>query len=295
MSWLDLHMHSNISNDGEFSPKELMTLCSKANLKVAALTDHNSIRGVEEAKYYAKKLNFKVISAIELDCTYNNVDLHLLGYDIELNDTFLQIEKSVEKQEQAASLKRLKLIDELGIFFNYDEAMDLSINGVITGEMIAEAALNDNRNKNNPLMSEFYPGGSRSDNPYVNFYWDYCSMGKPAYVPMKFITLQEAVDIIKKSSGLPVLAHPGNNIGTDKTLFQGIINTGVLGVEVYSSYHDAETTLFYENQARDNKLITTVGSDFHGKTKPSIKLGSVSCNNLESNIYNNVLNKKIIF
>lgn len=238
MSWLDLHMHSNISNDGEFSPKELMTLCSKANLKVAALTDHNSIRGVEEAKYYAKKLNFKVISAIELDCTYNNVDLHLLGYDIELND---------------------------------------------------------NRNKNNPLMSEFYPGGSRSDNPYVNFYWDYCSMGKPAYVPMKFITLQEAVDIIKKSSGLPVLAHPGNNIGTDKTLFQGIINTGVLGVEVYSSYHDAETTLFYENQARDNKLITTVGSDFHGKTKPSIKLGSVSCNNLESNIYNNVLNKKIIF
>ncbi len=173
--------------------------------------------------------------------------------------------------------------------------MDLSINGVITGEMIAEAALNDNRNKNNPLMSEFYPGGSRSDNPYVNFYWDYCSMGKPAYVPMKFITLQEAVDIIKKSSGLPVLAHPGNNIGTDKTLFQGIINTGVLGVEVYSSYHDAETTLFYENQARDNKLITTVGSDFHGKTKPSIKLGSVSCNNLESNIYNNVLNKKIIF
>lgn len=295
MSWLDLHMHSNISNDGEFSPKKLMELCSKANLKVAALADHNSIHGVEEAQYYANKLNFKVISAIELDCTYNGVDLHLLGYDIDMNNDFLHIEKDVENQEQAASSKRLKLVEDIGIFFNYNEVMELSINGVVTGEMIAEVALKDDRNKNNPLMKEYYAGGSRSDNPYVNFYWDYCSMGKPAYVPMNFISLQEAVDTIIKANGVPILAHPDNNIGKDEKLLREIISTGVLGIEAYSSYHDPETTLFYENQARNRGLIKTVGSDFHGKTKPSIRLGSVYCNNIENTIYNNILNKKVIF
>ena len=72
----------------------------------------------------------------------------------------------------------MELVKNIGISFNYHEVMKLSRNGAVTGEMIAEVALKDDKNKNNILMQPFYPGGDRSDNPYVNFYWDICSVEK---------------------------------------------------------------------------------------------------------------------
>ena len=74
MGWLDLHMHSDISNDGEFHPKKLMELCFENSIKVAALADHNSIRGIEEAKLHADKLGIQLTPAKELDCTFRGVD-----------------------------------------------------------------------------------------------------------------------------------------------------------------------------------------------------------------------------
>jgi len=292
MGWLDLHMHSSISNDGEFSPKRLMELCSQNQLKVVALADHNSVRGIKEAKTYADKFEIELISAIELDCTFRGVDLHVLGYGIDPTyGEFEEIEQSVEEQERTASKKRIDLVESIGINFEYDEVMNLSKNGVVTGEMIAEAALKDDRNKNNLLMKPYYPGGKRSDNPYVNFYWDICSMGKGAYVQMEFISLFKAVKLIYDSGGIPVLAHPGNNIKEDKELLNDIVSAGVIGMEVYSSYHSKAQMEFYADIADKNGLIKTLGSDFHGKTKPSIKLGSVNCQDSEEKIYQELIQK----
>ena len=83
---IDLHMHSNISNDGEFSPKELVEMCSSAGINVMALADHNSVRGVKEALEYGKEKNIKVISAVELDCTHGEYNLHILGYNIDVEN-----------------------------------------------------------------------------------------------------------------------------------------------------------------------------------------------------------------
>lgn len=292
MSWLDLHMHSNISNDGEFSPQKLMELCSENSIKVAALADHNSTRGIKIAKIHADKLGFKLIPAIELDCTFKDVDLHVLGYGIDPDYvSFETIEKSIEEQEIGTSKKRMELVKNMGISFDCDEVMKLSKNGAITGEMIAEAALKDDNNKNNALMKPFYPGGNRSDNPYVNFYWDFCSKGKGAYVPMEFISLSDAIKLIQAAGGIPVLAHPGNNVKENEEFLKDIILSGIVGMEVYSSYHSPAQIEFYSKQAEKYNLIKTLGSDFHGKTKPSIKLGDVNCENSEDKIYNSLLQK----
>ena len=292
MGWLDLHLHSDISNDGEFSPKKLMELCLENSIKVAALADHNSVRGIKEAKLYADQLGIKLIPAIELDCTFRSVDLHVLGYGIDPNYVdFKKVEQSVEEQEIGTSKKRMELVKNIGIAFDYDEVMKLSKNGAVTGEMIAEVALKDDRNKDNTLMLPFYPGGNRSDNPYVNFYWDICSSGKGAYVPMKFMSLIEAIELIHVAGGIPVLAHPGNNVKEDEELLHDIVQTGILGMEVYSSYHSPEQIQFYLRQAKKYDLIKTLGSDFHGKTKPSIKLGGVDCNNSEDEIYQTLMHK----
>jgi len=292
MGWLDLHMHSDISNDGEFRPKKLMELCFENSIKVAALADHNSIRGIEEAKLHAAKFGIRLIPAIELDCTFRDVDLHVLGYGIDPNySDFKKVEQSVEDQEIETSKKRMELVKNMGIAFDYNEVMSISRNGAITGEMIAEVALKDDKNKNNILMLPFYPGGNRSDNPYVNFYWDICSSGKGAYVPIEFMSLSEAIKLIHDAGGIPVLAHPGNNVKEDAELLHRIVQAGIVGIEVYSSYHSPEQIQFYSMQAEKYHLIKTLGSDFHGKTKPSIKLGDIDCQNSEKEIYEALMQK----
>jgi predicted metal-dependent phosphoesterase TrpH len=287
---LDLHMHSNKSNDGEFSPSKLMLLCKQNGLKTVALTDHNSVKGVAAAKESAKELGLEFISGIELDCQYEGCNLHLLGYGID--PTLEEIENNeqdVLKKEQEASVNLVKLVGDLGIHFEIEKVLELSVEGVVTGEMIAEVALEDERNQNNKLLECYRKGGMRSDNPYVNFYWDFCSQGKAAYVPVQFISLYEAVKLIKKAGGIAVLAHPGINIDKDQKKLDGIVACGIDGIEVYCSYHNDKLVAFYNDQAERYHLLKTMGSDFHGRTKPAIKLGNMQCE-LETEIYNKFIN-----
>lgn len=288
---LDLHMHSNISNDGEYTPSQLMQLCKQHGLKTVALADHNSVRGIGDAQKSANELGIEFIRAIELDCQFEGVNLHLLGYGIDPTvSEFEKNEMDILKKEQDASSKLIHLVQDLGIHLEIEEVLDLAIEGVVTGEMIAEVALEDKRNQNNPLLEPYRKNGKRSDNPYVNFYWDFCSQGKPAYVPIQFLGLIEAIQLIRKARGIAVLAHPGINIGQDQKILESIVSCGIDGMEVYSSYHDENMVAFYNKQAEKFHLLKTMGSDFHGKTKPAIKLGSMSCHE-EIDIYHQLKKK----
>ena len=285
MSYIDLHMHSYYSDDGEFEPKQLIDLCLEKNIKYFSIADHNSVRGIKEAKEYCVGKNINIIPAIELDCTFNEINLHVLGYGIDCDKTvFYDIEDNIIKQEQFASKKRMKLVKELGIDFSDEIINSLSRNGVVNGEMIAEAAMKFDKNHENPLLMPYYENGSRSDNPYVNFYWDYCAQGKAAYAEVNFISLQEAISIIEESGGIPILAHPGNNIKESINLLEQIISCGIKGIEVYSSYHSREQVEFYKKFSLKHKLLLTCGSDFHGKTKPSIVIGGTDCEGIEDKI-----------
>ncbi len=285
MSYIDLHMHSYYSDDGEFEPKQLIDLCLEKNIKYFSIADHNSVRGIKEAKEYCVGKNINIIPAIELDCTFNEINLHVLGYGIDYDKTvFYDIEDNIIKQEQFASKKRMKLVKELGIDFSDEVINSLSRNGVVNGEMIAEAAMEFDKNHENPLLMPYYENGSRSDNPYVNFYWDYCAQGKAAYAEVSFISLQEAINIIEESGGIPILAHPGNNIKENINLLEQIISCGIKGIEVYSSYHSKEQVEFYKKFSLKHKLLLTCGSDFHGKTKPSIVIGGTDCEGIEDKI-----------
>src|SRR5476649_1090261 len=104
MSYIDLHMHSNYSDDGEFSPKTLVELCLEKKLKYFSIADHNSVKAISEAKKYSENSDIVLIPGVELDCTINGVNLHLLGYGINYNDPiFNKIEEDIISQEQSAS------------------------------------------------------------------------------------------------------------------------------------------------------------------------------------------------
>lgn len=287
MSYIDLHMHSNYSDDGEFTPRELADMCIEKGVKYFAIADHNSVNGIKEAKEYCKDKDITIVPAIELDCSIDGVNLHVIGYGIDYkNKIFEKIENNIIKQEKIASKERMRLVRELGIEFQDEAINKLSKNGVVTGEMIAEAAMAFDKDEKNPLLKPYYKNGLRSDNPFVNFYWDFCAQGKQAYVEIKFISLEEAVKVIVDNGGIPILAHPGNNTKENLELLDKIIACGVKGLEVYSSYHNNEQIDFYRDFAYKNNLFVTCGSDFHGKIKPSISIGGIDINNSEEEIIN---------
>lgn len=202
MSWLDLHLHSSFSDDGEFSPTRLALLCWRAGIGTAALADHNTTRGVPAMLKAGRALGVEVIPAVELDCTHEGVDLHLLGYWIDpAHPGFARAEESVLSQEQTAAGRRIELVRACGIPLDLAAVTALSKDGIVTGEMIAEVALAMPENAEHPLLSPYRPGGARSDNPYVNFYWDFCAQGKPAYIPIRFPSLAEAVTLVREAAG----------------------------------------------------------------------------------------------
>lgn len=278
-SYIDLHMHSMYSDDGEYTPTQLVDMCHEAGVKIMAIADHNWVKANEEAKKHADELGMTYIPAIEIDCTYKGVNLHVLGYGIDNQEVFNQLGEDIEKQEIACSMKKLELTNALGFDLKKEQLDALSTNGVYTGEMFGEALLNDSRYEDYELLKPYRQGGERSDNPYVNFYWDYYAQGKPCYTEIHFPTLEETIQLIHQHGGVALLAHPGNNLKGQFELFDEMVALGLDGVECFSSYHTTETNEYFYNKAKELNVLYTCGSDFHGKTKPSIHLGENGCLN----------------
>lgn len=201
MSIIDLHMHSFYSDDGEYTPTQLVDMCHESGIQIMAITDHNWIKANNEASLRCKELGMTYIPAIEVDCTYKGVNLHVVGYGIDDSGEFNKLGESIEKQEQACSLKKLELTNNLGFELDKAKLDALSSNGVYTGEMFGEALLNDPRYIDNEILAPYRENGSRSDNPFVNFYWDYYAQGKPCYTEIKFPTLEDTIKLINKHGG----------------------------------------------------------------------------------------------
>lgn len=286
---IDLHMHSSYSEDGQFPPDKLAQLCIEAGLSIIAITDHNTVNGARELlenKEALERINGSKLvcyPAIEIDCVYENINLHVLGYDIDLKSPdFEAIEKNIRKQTVHASHERLRLIKRLGF-----ELSEPQLNSITqdtywseswTGEVFAEALLKDERYLESSILRPYREGGKRSDNPYVNFYWDYCAPGKPCYAKMSYPDLKDVLEIIHKNGGKSILAHPGQYGLKGPSFIDQLIPLGLDGIEVYSSYHSPEVAKLFLNKANEHNLMVTRGSDFHGKTKPNVKLGYCGAN-----------------
>ena len=276
--YVDLHMHSFYSDDGEFTPAQLVDMCHEAGVKIMAIADHNWVKANDEAKKRCEELGMTYIPAIEIDCSYEGLNFHVVGYGIDYhNPVFNQLGENVEKQELACSAKKLELTNALGFDLKKEQLDALSPNGVFTGEMFGEALLADERFIDHELLKPYREGGSRSDNPFVNFYWDFYAQGKPCYTEVKFPSLEETVKMINDHGGIAILAHPGNNLKGRFELFDDMVKAGIQGVECFSSYHTEEVNEYFYNKAKELNILYTCGSDFHGKTKPAIVLGGNGC------------------
>lgn len=290
---IDLHMHSSYSTDGELDPVELVELCGRQGVQLLSVTDHNSVRGNVQARAAAERKGLSYVSGIEIDCVLEGAGFHLLGYGIdEWDGGFARIEENIWQQSREASRTMLQKTQALGFSITEEELWALSKDSnwpeFWTGEMFAEVLLGRPEYLEHPMLQPYRAGGARSDNPYVNFYWDFYAQGKPCYVEVRYPGMEEAVDLIHQTHGRAVLAHPGMNLKGREELLEGIIGLGIDGIEAFSSYHSPRQAFGFFNEAREHGLFATCGSDFHGKTKPAVHLGGHGCLLSEEEMYRQV-------
>ncbi len=280
---IDLHMHSRYSEDGEFTPAELVEQCAEKGIFMMSVTDHNCAKANKEAAETAEKKGITYISGIEIDCTFRDTNFHVLGYGIDFwSGDFEAVEKNIDNQNLQASLDRLAATQKLGFYHVTEKDMRaLSENnywkGSWSGELFAEVLLAMPEYADHPLLKPYRTGGERSDNPYVNFYWDYYSQGKPCYAQIDYPAMEEMIDVIHCNHGFAVLAHPGVNLKGKEFLLKDILNLGIDGIEAFSSYHDPKQAGYYYRKAQERNIFVTCGSDYHGKTKPSVGMGQHNC------------------
>ena len=296
---IDLHMHSFYSEDGEFSPAVLVEKCAALSIKRMSITDHNCVRANFEAESLADKKGIAYLPGIEIDCVHENNGFHILGYGIDYRSAdFEMIEKNIRSQSFEASLKMLEKTQSLGFHVTGNDMWNLSKNSywseTWTGEMFAEVLLTNSAYKDHPLLAPYRSGGARGDNPYVNFYWDFYAPGKPCHATMHYPQMQEVIDLIHNNHGFAVLAHPGVNLKDRQHLLPEIIRLGIDGIEAFSSYHLPDQAAGFCTVAEQYQLFITCGSDFHGKTKPAIEIGTHGCTISDESLPHIIYNGKSI-
>lgn len=142
MSWIDLHMHSICSNDGDFTPEQMVDKCRDAGIRIMAIADHNSCRAVPGARARAEEKGVICIPAIELDCCYEDVDLHVLGYGIDASDVrYAQLEEDLAGQERATSAPRIRMMRERGLVIAEGIVKDITIRHTIIRQFNGECCI----------------------------------------------------------------------------------------------------------------------------------------------------------
>ena len=270
----DLHMHSRYSPDGEIEVREVIKSCKNAGLSVVSLTDHNLVKGTAEALEIGRNYSLRVLPGIEIDCNYGGTDLHLLGYNINWESPdFTELEDHISRKVMDSFASMLDNLARYGIEANAGEILNKAEGRLPTAELIAEVLLNNPEYDRNPLLLPYRKGGERGDMPYINFYLDFFAQGKPAYVKIDYMDYREAIALIKKNNGVPVVAHPGQNLRGREALVEDLLDHGAEGLETFNNYHDNDQIAYFAHVAMKRKVLMTCGSDFHGKTKPLIKPG----------------------
>lgn len=274
----DLHMHSSLSQDGEFTPSELVLKCAGAGVTHMALTDHNTVHGNAEAEATAEKAGIHFVPGVEFDSSFRGCDFHLLCYGADCSHPFFrEVEDGHLAMYKAASRCMIEKLSAIGLVPDTERMEKISAGsywpGVFFEECIEQALLDDPEYASDPRLMPYRPGGSRSDNPLFTFYLDYFTEGRPAHPDISYPDIGELIQGIHSAGGKAFLAHPGHNLKGRVHLLDDICRLGLDGIEAFSSYHSPADNAFYLEKAGEYGLLVSCGSDFHGRVKPRIPLG----------------------
>jgi len=290
---IDLHIHSNLS-DGILSPKEIIDEAIKNNVSIIAISDHDTIDAYTNDLYdYAKSKNIELINAVEISTKINKAGIHVLGYNIDINNN--ELKEKLFKLRNARHDYLYNVANKLNNLGYQINVSKLDKIDAVTKAHIAKDVIENPINKEK-LIKVFNHIPNKGE-----FIETIMNEGCPAYVKKETITPMEASELIKKSGGRVILAHPvaykyEDNL-SDEEILNLIKEMKADGIESNYIYIDRKNNKINEinkwNEfAKNNNLITTVGSDFHNKDgiHPEIGLINEKLNINYDEIINNLLN-----
>lgn len=266
---IDLHVHSNHS-DGTLSPEALVALAKDSGVSAFALTDHDTVSGIQKAKAAALQdasSPLTVISGTEISAAYKNRDIHILGLFIdETNPALLQALDEAVQARDARNETVAKRFRELGIPVTTDDLRSINPDTIITRAHFAQYLLAHHH------VTSWEEAFSR-----------YLGYDAPCFVPRTYMEPERAISLILQAGGIPVLAHPllyKLPPAELEALLKRLTDAGLKGLEVYYSSNTRFDEQICYSLANRFGLLMTGGSDFHGDNKPNLYLGTGRNNNL---------------
>ena len=242
---VDLHVHTTAS-DGALRPNEVIRLAREKEIEYIAITDHDTTEGVPEAVQEGELQKIIVIPGVEISTVYEKEEIHILGYFLNTTNEALQLtlRKLTEARHNRARAM-VKKLQELGYNIALEDVLAKAGAGAVGRPHLALA-----------LMEKGY--FAKIEEVFAQL----LNPGCPAYVPRFKLSPCEAVALIKRAEGIPVLAHPGEKFPAG--LLTELIETGLAGIEVFHPHHPPNLEKFYYELVLQYGMMVTGGSDFHG-------------------------------
>ncbi len=274
--FVDLHIHSNRSSDGDFSPLQIVRLAQEHGFAAISIADHDTAAAYPEALQASNGSGVEVIPNMEVTTVFCDREFHLLLLFLDWNkEVVRRITVRVSEGRLQEAQERVDKLRRLGFDLSWPEVIRASKGVPPLGVTIAQILFDKPESKKNPALAGYLEAANRPQAPY-HFYRDYFMEGKPAFVAKRHIPLFEVLNLAPEAEAVPVLAHPGAYFqNTTKEDLVQLKERGLVGLEVFTSYHKPEQTRFYAQAAEELDLVPTPGSDFHGRIKPHVTFGLI--------------------
>lgn len=256
---IDLHCHSTMS-DGLLTPEALVTHAASKGVRVLALTDHDEVSGLARARAAAEQIGMTFIDGVEVSVTWRKRTLHVVGLKVNPQDpALLAAFAKVREGRDNRARQIAEGLAKAGIAEAYEGARAISGNSVMTRSHFAQFMVKQGHAKN--MKSVFKK---------------YMVKGKPGYVNHEWMSLEEALTLIRNSGGVAVLAHPGRyDLGfvNMHLLLNEFRNLGGSAIEVVTGSHQPPQFDQFAKLAHRFDLKASQGSDYHGPGMSYMEMG----------------------
>ena len=264
MTKVDFHVHSTCS-DGLLTPENVVKRAYEKSVKYLALTDHDTVSGLDIAKAKAKSLGINFIPGIELSTNYNKESIHILGFFKDESYKDKKLINYLDELKERRNIRAIKMIEKLKEEFNIiidkDKLFKKANGGVIARPHIAYEIIESGYNYT-------------KDEIFKKFIGKDC----PAYVPTTKISPEEGINILRKHNALVFLAHP---ILIKKSPLTDFLSFGFDGIEGVYFQNSKDDEKRFINFALENNLLISAGSDCHGDFNGDTRHGDIGCMDLE--------------
>ncbi|HVR31450.1 MAG TPA: PHP domain-containing protein [Acidimicrobiia bacterium] len=257
---IDLHTHST-SSDGSLTPTELVELAATIGLEAIALTDHDTLDGVKLAQEAASAAGIELIPGVELSLDWDRGGMHMLVLWLEPGSGPLQDRlAAIQDARNNRNARIIGRLNELGLDITLAEVEEQAGDGSVgrphfAAVMVRKGFVTD-------IKAAFD---------------EYLANGRPGYMSRQRLGPEEAIELARRSGGVPILAH-AHTLGLDnqaevEAVLARLSNAGLVGIECHYGSYDADERAGYARMARRFGLLASGGSDFHGTYKADVALG----------------------